>query len=67
MFFISVRTRGVNIFLIVAGRCIPIVPNEVLEVGGEVMKDAEGDPVTGDVLAKASYFLGQFYKATEVL
>lgn len=67
VFYIRKWTRGINIFIIVAGRCIPQVPNEILKVGGEVMKDAEGEPVTGEVLAKASYFLGQFYKATEVL
>lgn len=49
-----------------AGRCIPKVPDGVIEMGGEQLKNLQGDPITSEVLTEASGILGHFYKATEV-
>lgn len=49
-----------------AGRCIPSVPAGAIEIGGEVLVNLDNDPVTGELLAKASKFLAQFSQAQEV-
>lgn len=50
---------------LVAGRCIPSVEG-ALEFGGEAMQNLEQQEIDSEILAKASYYLAQFYKTTEV-
>ncbi|XP_047500842.1 choline transporter-like protein 2 isoform X2 [Penaeus chinensis] len=49
-----------------AGRCIPKVPDGVIDMDGNMILDDENNPVTGELLAKASKFLAKFYQASEV-
>lgn len=49
-----------------AGRCIPKVPDGVIDMEGVPILDDENEPVTGELLAKASKFLARFYQASEV-
>ncbi|XP_063592712.1 choline transporter-like protein 4 [Penaeus indicus] len=49
-----------------AGRCIPKVPDGVIDMDGVPILDDDKEPVTGELLAKASKFLARFYQASEV-
>lgn len=53
------------IFLVVAGRCIPMVTDGVLTADG-INITSNDVPVTGQVLTEASKFLARFYQASEV-
>lgn len=50
-----------------AGRCIPKVPDGNITFNGLPVVNEDKNPVTADILAEASNFVGKFYRATEVM